>query len=154
MQESSGFTNKKRAIDVAAIRRTELLERRAGLSQKKMAPKFEEHVEKFLAWSKQQHRPKTRDLHGTNCDTLLRFFRGCWLDEITSGMVEDFKLARTGEERSITCGTETPFLRRGSRLIPFDVTTAREAEMDFHLKELVHGWVCIFGSEQEFVEMQ
>jgi integrase len=64
-----------------------------------LAPKFEEHVEKFLAWSTQQHRPKTRELHGTNCDTLLRFFRGCWLDEITSGMVEDFKLARAGEER-------------------------------------------------------
>jgi integrase len=46
-----------------------------------------------------QHRPKTRELHRTNCDTLLRFFRGCWLDEITSGMVEDFKLARASEER-------------------------------------------------------
>ncbi len=99
VQQSSGFTNKKRAIDAMAIRRTELLERRAGLSQKKLAPKFEEHVEKFLAWSKQQHRPKTRELHGTNCDTLLRFFHGCWLDEINSGMVEDFKLARAGEER-------------------------------------------------------
>jgi integrase len=99
VQQSSGFTNKKRAIDAMSIRRTELLERRAGLSQKKLAPKFEEHVEKFLAWSKQQHRPKTRELHGTNCDTLLRFFRGCWLDEINSGMVEDFKLARAGEER-------------------------------------------------------
>jgi integrase len=99
IQESSGFTNKKRAIDAESIRRAGLLERRAGLSQKKLAPKFEEHVEKFLAWSKQQHRPKTRELHGTNCDTLLRYFRGCWLDEITSGMVEDFKLARAGEER-------------------------------------------------------
>jgi hypothetical protein len=99
VQESSGFTNKKRAIDAMAIRRTELLERRAGLSQKKLAPKFEEHVEKFLAWSAQQHRPKTRELHRTNCDTLLRFFRGCWLDEITSGIVENFKLARAGEER-------------------------------------------------------
>jgi integrase len=99
VQESSGFTNKKRAIDAMSIRRTELLERRAGISQKKLAPKFEEHTEKFLTWSKQQHRPKTRELHGTNCDTLLRFFRGCWLDEITAGMVEDFKLARAGEER-------------------------------------------------------
>jgi len=99
IQESSGFRNKKRAIDAESIRRTKLLERRAGLSQTKLAPKFEEHVEKFLAWSKQQHRPKTRELHGTNCDTLLRFFRGCWLDEINSGMVEDFKLARAGEER-------------------------------------------------------
>jgi integrase len=63
----------------------------------KLAPKFEEQVEKFLAWSKQQHRPKTRELHGTNCDTLLRFFRGCWLDEFNAGMVEDFKLARARE---------------------------------------------------------
>jgi integrase len=99
IQESSGFTNKKRAIDAESVRRAKLLERRAGLSEVKLAPKFEEHVKKFLEWSKQQHRPKTHELHGTNCDTLLRFFRGCWLDEITAGMVEDFKLARAGEER-------------------------------------------------------
>lgn len=99
VQESSGFTNKTAALRVEAKRRSELLDRRAGFSQKKLAPKFEEHVEKFLAWSTQQHRPKTRELHGTNCDTLLRFFRGCWLDEVTAGMVEDFKLARAGEER-------------------------------------------------------
>jgi integrase len=99
IQESSGFANKKRAIDAESLRRAKLLERRAGLSQTKLAPKFEEHVKKFLEWSEHQHRPKTRELHGTNCDTLLRFFRGCWLDEITPGMVEDFKLARAGEER-------------------------------------------------------
>jgi integrase len=99
VQESSGFTNKTAAIRAEAKRRSDLLDRRAGFTQKKLAPKFEEQVEKFLAWSKQQHRPKTRELHGTNCDTLLRFFRGCWLDEITPGMVEDFKLARAGEER-------------------------------------------------------
>jgi integrase len=99
IQESTGFTNKKRALDAAAVRRTALLERRSGLSQQKLAPKFEEHVDKFLAWSKQQHRPKTRDLHGTNCDTLMRFFRGCWLDEINQGMVEDFKIARIRETR-------------------------------------------------------
>jgi integrase len=99
VQESSGFTNKTAALRAEAKRRSDLLDRRAGFTQKKLAPKFEEQVEKFLAWSKQQHRPKTRELHGTNCDTLLRFFRGCWLDEITAGMVEDFKLARAGEER-------------------------------------------------------
>jgi integrase len=99
VQKSSGFTNKTAALRAEAKRRSDLLERRAGFTQKKLAPKFEEQVEKFLAWSKQQHRPKTRELHGTNCDTLLRFFRGCWVDEITAGMVEDFKLARAGEER-------------------------------------------------------
>jgi integrase len=99
VQESSGFTNKTAALRAEAKRKSDLLDRRAGFTQRKLAPKFEEHVEKFLAWSDQQHRPKTRELHGTNCDTLLRFFRGCWLDEITSGMVEDFKLARAGEVR-------------------------------------------------------
>jgi integrase len=110
VQESSGFTTRKRAIDAESIRRTALLERRAGLSQKKLAPKFEEHVKDFLAWSKKQHRPKTHELHDTNCDTLLRFFRGRWLDEISRVMVEDFKLARIGEARrnakdgSTVCG--------------------------------------------------
>lgn len=99
VQESSGFTNKTAALRAEAKRRSELLDRRAGFTKVKLAPKFEEHVVKFLAWSTQQHRPKTRELHGTNCDTLVRFFRGCWLDEITQGMVEDFKLARAGEER-------------------------------------------------------
>jgi integrase len=99
IQESSGSTNKAVALRAEAKRRTELFEHRAGFKKVKPAPKFEEHVEKFLEWSKNQHRAKTRELHGNNCDTLLRFFRGCWLDEITSGMVEDFKLARSREER-------------------------------------------------------
>ena len=99
IRESSGFKNKTAALRAEAKRKADLIDRRAGFSQAKLAPKFEEFVEKFLAWSKQQHRPKTRELHGTNCDTLLRFFRGCWLDEITQGMVEDFKLARIGEAR-------------------------------------------------------
>lgn len=99
IQESSGFTNKTAALRAEAKRRSELLDRRAGFTKTKLPPKFEEHVGKFLVWSKQQHRPKTSALHRTNCDTLLRFFRGCWLDEITQGMVEDFKLARIGEAR-------------------------------------------------------
>jgi integrase len=100
IQESSGRTNKTEALRDEAKRKCELLDRRAGLSLKKRAPaKFEEHVQEFLAWSKRQHRAKTRELHGTNCDTLLRFFRGYWLDEITQGNVEDFKLARANEER-------------------------------------------------------
>jgi integrase len=99
IRESSGFKNKTAALRAEAKRKADLINRRAGFTQTKLAPKFEEFVEKFLAWSKQQHRPKTQELHRTNCDTLLRFFRGCWLDEITQGMVEDFKLARIGEAR-------------------------------------------------------
>jgi integrase len=99
IQESSGFTTKTRAIRAEAKRRAVLLDRRAGFKQARLAGKFEEHVTEFLEWSKRQHRAKTCELHGTNCDTLQRFFSGKFLDEITTGMVEDFKLARSNEER-------------------------------------------------------
>jgi integrase len=46
-----------------------------------------------------QHRPKTQELHAGNCKALKRFFRGEWLDDITQGMVEDFKLTRIREKR-------------------------------------------------------
>jgi integrase len=99
IQQSSGFTNKTAALRAESKRKADLLDRRAGFTQAKLAPKFEEFVMTFLAWSKQQHRPKTYELHSTNTDTLLRFFRGKWLDELTSAMVEDFKGARLREKR-------------------------------------------------------
>jgi integrase len=97
VQESSGFTNKTAALRAEAIRRTALLERRAGFTKQKLAPKFEEFVVQFLKWSAEQHRPKTHDLHCLNCQTLSRFFKGKYLDEITTTMVEDFKSARKQE---------------------------------------------------------
>jgi len=99
IQAATGFKNKTAALRAEAARRTELMERRAGFKKKKLAPKFREHVPQFLAWSKEQHRPKTHELHETNCDTLLRFFAPCWLDEVTPGMVEEFKAKRIREPR-------------------------------------------------------
>jgi integrase len=97
IQESSGFRNKTAALRAEAIRRSDLLDRRAGLKKLKLAPKFEEFVKQFLEWSKQHHRPKTHELHALNCQTLTRFFRGKYLDEIASEMVEDFRSARKQE---------------------------------------------------------
>jgi len=99
IQESSGFTNKTAALRAEAKRRADLIDRRAGFTKLKLAPKFEEFVEQFLEWSEQQHRPKTHGLHEWNCQTLNRFFKGKYLDEITSEMVEDFKSARKHERR-------------------------------------------------------
>jgi integrase len=99
IQESSGFRNKTKAIRAEAIRRSDLLERRAGFKKVKPAPKFGDFVEQFLKWSQQQHRPKTHELHSGNCEVLKRFIRGKWLDEIIQGMVEDFKLTRIQERR-------------------------------------------------------
>ena len=108
IRESSGFTNKTAALRAESKRKSELLDRRAGFSKAKLAPKFEEHVAKFLAWSKEQHRPKTHILHALNCTTLLRFVRGYWLDEITTGMVEDFKVARSREVSEKTLRLVSP----------------------------------------------
>jgi integrase len=99
IQESSGFTNKTSAKRAEWNRRMELLEHRAGFKRVKPAPEFGAYVKTFLAWSKGQHRPKTHELHETNCNTLLRFFGGHWLDEINAGMVEEFKLARSRQQR-------------------------------------------------------
>jgi integrase len=97
VQESSGFTNKTAALRAEARRKTDLLDRRAGFTKAKLAPKFEAHLEQFLKWSEQQHRPKTHELHALNCQTLKRFFSGKYLDEVTTEMVEDFKSARKQE---------------------------------------------------------
>jgi len=99
VQESYGFRNKTAALRAEAKRKTDLFERRAGFTKLKQAPKFEDFVEQFLRWSEQQHRPKTHELHSGNCKTLKRFFRGIWLDEVSQGMVEDFKLTRIKEKR-------------------------------------------------------
>jgi integrase len=99
IRESSGFTNKTAALRAESKRKADLLDRRAGFTQAKMSPKFDEFVKTFLAWSEQQHRPKTYELHKTNCDALLRFLRGLWLDDVTPAMVEDFKAARLREKR-------------------------------------------------------
>ena len=94
IQESSKCKNKNKAIDMMAIRKAGLIDGRMGLTRAKRAPKFENAVESFKAWSKDHHRPKTHKLHLLNCDTLLRYFRGKWTDMITSEMVEDFRQAR------------------------------------------------------------
>ncbi len=111
IQESSGFRNKTAALRAEAKRRTDLMERRAGFTKSKPIPKFDEFSKQFLEWSLLQHRPKTHELHELNCKTLKRFFRGKYLDEITSEMVEDFKSARKQErirwakDRSVTGAT-------------------------------------------------
>jgi len=99
IRKPTKFTNRTAALRAEAKHKADLLDRRAGLSQKKIAPKFEEYVKAFLAWSKQHHRPKTTALHSTNCDTLKRFFKGHWLDEIDQAAVESYKSDRLKEDR-------------------------------------------------------
>lgn len=116
IQESSGCKNKNAALRLEAKRKTELNEGRAGIRRKAPPPKFEEAVEQFLEWSRLSHRSKTHELHKLNCETLLRYFRGKWLEEVTSEMVEGFRLARLREPRKNA--------RDGSMVAPATVNRA------------------------------
>jgi integrase len=99
VQESSGFQNKTAALRAEAKRKMDMLDRRAGFTKSKPIPKLDDFSKQFLESSKQQHRPKTYDLHAWNIKTLKRFFGGKYLDEITTEMVEKFKSIRKHEVR-------------------------------------------------------
>jgi integrase len=99
IQESSRCTNKHKAQQLEAKRKTELIEGHAGIRRKAPTPRFEEAVQLFLEWSRCKHRPKTYELHKMNCSTLRRYFGGKWLDQITPEMVDQFRLMRLRDER-------------------------------------------------------
>jgi hypothetical protein len=99
IQESSGFRNKTAGQRAEAKRKAGLLDGRTGFSRKAPPPRFEDAVAAFKNWSKGHHRDKTCVLHKVNCETLLRYFRGKWLDTITPEMVEDFRASRLREAR-------------------------------------------------------
>jgi integrase len=98
-QESSHVANKHKAEQMEAKRKTDLADGHAGIRRKAAPLRFDESIQRFLEWSKYRHRPKTHEAHKMHCDTLKRFFRGKWLDQITSETVEQFRLARLHEER-------------------------------------------------------
>jgi integrase len=99
IQESSHCSNKHKAQQLEAKRKTDLIEGHAGIHRKAPAPRFKDAVDKFLEWSSYNHRPKTHELHKMTCETLRRFFGGKWLDQITPESVEQFRCMRLREKR-------------------------------------------------------
>jgi integrase len=99
IQESTHCTNKHKAEQIEAKRKTDLAEGQAGIRRKAPPPRFVDAVQRFLEWSKSKHRAKTHESHKMHCETLKRFFLGKWLDQIIPDMVEQFRLARSNEKR-------------------------------------------------------
>jgi integrase len=99
IQESSHCTNKHKAEQMEARRKTDLVDGHAGIRRKATPLRFDEAVQRFLDWSKDRHRPKTHDAHKMHCDTLKRFFGTKWLDQIVPETVEQFRSARLREQR-------------------------------------------------------
>jgi len=99
IQESAHCTNKHKAEQIEAKRKTDLAEGHAGLRRKAPTPRFIDAVHQFLEWSSFKHKPKTHESHRMHCETLKRFFPGKWVDQITPETVEQFRLSRLREKR-------------------------------------------------------
>ena len=99
-RESTGLNNKAGALRAEAIRKAELAEGRAGIIRRKACPTFESFVKsEFLPWSGSEHQghPNTHKRYIVSSKPLLGFFGRYRLDAITPGLVEKFKLFRSGE---------------------------------------------------------
>jgi len=99
-RQSTGLNNKTAALRAEAIRKAELAEGRAGIAQRKHCPAFESFVEnEFLPWSEKQHEahPNTHKRYKVSSKPLIEFFGKYRLDAISPGLVENFKMSRSGE---------------------------------------------------------
>src|SRR5580658_9184431 len=78
VQRSTKQGNPRIARQIEAAYRTALAKGEVGITERKRIPSFEEALNAFLAWSKQEHRakPATHDRHITSSVALARAFRG------------------------------------------------------------------------------
>lgn len=99
-RESTGLNNQAGALRAEAIRKAELAEGRVGIIRRKACPSFESFVKtEFLPWSENEHQahPNTHKRYIVSSKPLIGFFGKYRLDAITPGLVEKFKLFRSGE---------------------------------------------------------
>jgi hypothetical protein len=97
-QRSSYETNRRKAENIAAAYRTNLIQtRKLGFTEKKPIPVFAEAMREFLAYSEHQHaaKPATHQRYVTSSKPLLRAFGRARLDAITPDDVERYKMQRT-----------------------------------------------------------
>ena len=92
-RESTRLKDRRKATDIAATRRTEIVREDAGIVKRKRAPKFKAAMKSFLDWSEQEHKltPNTADRYKYSSAALLRFFGDIRIDRITPEDAERFK---------------------------------------------------------------
>lgn len=96
-QKSSGELNRRKAENVAASYRSNLIQtQRLGFTEKKPVPTFSAATKEFLDWSAQHHASKlsTHTRYVTSSKALLKTFGKSRLDGISPEDVERFKVAR------------------------------------------------------------
>ena len=101
-QKATKERNRVKAEGIAAAYRTALAEGRVGIVERKPVPVFKQAVQAFLDWSKLEHteHPATYERYRTSTKSLLAFlrFKNTAIDEITPGMIEEFKAWRARQK--------------------------------------------------------
>ena len=93
--ERVGQVSKSVAEEKLAIRRSEII--RGEWKPKKVRAPFDKFKEQYLEWSKGNKKPKSSLRDECSLKHLSRFFGGKALSEISSFMVEKYKLIRKEE---------------------------------------------------------
>lgn len=97
-QRSTRVTNRVAAQHIEDAARTELVLALEGGQKPEpttpIYPVFKDLTSDFLTWSESFHRAKTQTLHRNNIRVLIGHLGDFRLNEITSAMIEEFKLSR------------------------------------------------------------
>lgn len=102
-------TNKKEAEKALESRLGEIIQGKFSIEKIKPAPFFENFAKEYLEWAKTNHRSwKSMDL--VRIRSLLRFFKGKRLNQITPWLIEKFKSTRKSEVKPATVNRELTVL--------------------------------------------
>lgn len=101
-QKSTNQGNKNVARDMESAFHTALVKGEVGITEKKRSPTFKTAMTDFLAWSKQSgSKPATHRRHQISSVALLKHFRDVALDKITPDEVEQYKLTRLRQCKTV-----------------------------------------------------
>ena len=94
VRESTGLTNKTAASRAETLRKADLLEGRARIE----CPPFDSFVaNEFFPWAEAVKKRPTAQRYVVSSRPLVRFLKKTRLDQITAGVVENFKIKRRRE---------------------------------------------------------
>jgi len=104
-QKSTKERSKVKAEGIAAKFRSSLAERRVGIIERKPAPMFNNAMDGFLSWSREEHKEhyQTYRRYLISSKALLKYAKFKRpIDEITPGHIEEYKIWRSAQKRKNT----------------------------------------------------
>ncbi|MBN2320902.1 MAG: site-specific integrase [Acidobacteria bacterium] len=103
--------NRSAALDIASIKRAQILKSEAGIAKKKKDISFEKAAEEFISWAKANKRPKTAAGYESIINRLKESFEGKTLGQIHPFLIEKYKQKRLAEGAKVSVNRELSRLR-------------------------------------------